>query len=58
MKVSGTNVLIRMFNEILFKDQLATINANFEGLQTNSGRLRKYGSIFGTKVLEGFTRDG
>ncbi|MDD2574855.1 MAG: hypothetical protein PHD47_00140 [Acholeplasmataceae bacterium] len=51
MKVSGTNVLIRMFNEILFKDQLATINANFEDhKQMVADYANK--SIFGTNVLE------
>lgn len=51
MKVSGTNVLVRMFNEILFKDQLATINANFEDhKQMVADYANK--SIFGTNVLE------
>ena len=51
MKVSGTNVLIRMFNEILFKDQLATINANFEDYKQTVADYANT-SIFGTKVLE------
>lgn len=51
MKVSGTNVLLRMFNEVLFKDELATINANFmDYKQMVADYANK--SIFGSSDLE------